>query len=101
MSVQISSAKAGAISRDNFGKLTATDRFSWFKEYYAYYGTFEIDEAAHVVTHRVADSLFPYEKGAVLNRNFALEGDILTLLTEPREEGGRSTFNRLIWKKTA
>jgi hypothetical protein len=101
MSVQISGARPDTISRADFGKLSTADRFVWLKEYYAYYGTFEIDEAARVVTHRLADSLFPYEKAANLKRSFELEGNILTLLTEPREEAGRSTFNRLVWKKTA
>ena len=101
MSVQIAGAKPGTISRVDFGKLSTTDRFVWLKEYYAYYGMFEIDELASVVTHRLTDSLFPYEKDAILKRRFELQEGILTLLTEPREEGGRSVVNRLVWKKIA
>ena len=53
MSVQIAGAAPGTISRADFIKLPAADRVVWLDEYYAYYGTFEIDEVARVVTHHV------------------------------------------------
>ena len=99
MSAQISGAKPGTISRGDFGKLAAADRVKWLDEYYAYYGTFEVDEAARVITHRVADSLLPYEKETVYKRKFELDNGVLALLTEPRDNGGKTTFNRLVWKK--
>jgi hypothetical protein len=101
MSAQLSGAKPGTISRADFVKLSPAERDTWFKEYYAYHAKFEIDEEARIITHRVVDSLFPYEKGIIYKRRFELDGDMLTLLTEPREEGGRTTFNRLVWQKAA
>ncbi len=99
MSAQISGAKPGTISRGDFEKLAAIDRVKWFDEYYAYYGKFEVDEAARVITHRIADSLLPWEQAIVYKRQFELDNGVLTLLTEPRDVGGKTTFNRLIWKK--
>jgi len=101
MSAQLSGAKPGAISRSDFTRLSPADAYTWLKEYYAYYARFEIDEETRVITHRVVDSLYPYEKGIVYRRSFELDGDVLTLLTEPREEDARTTFNRLVWKKLA
>lgn len=99
MSAQISGAKPGTISRGDFEKLPAVDRVKWLDEYYAYYGKFEVDEAARAITHRVADSLLPYEKETVYKRKFELDNGVLALLTEPRDNGGKTTFNRLVWKK--
>jgi hypothetical protein len=99
MSVHIAGAPAGTISRADFLKLPAADRAVWFEEYYAYYGTFEIDEMAHVVTHRIVSSLLPYETATVLKRDVSINGDMLSLLTPPRDDGGKMTFNRLVWKK--
>jgi Lipocalin-like domain len=99
MSVHIAGAPAGTISRSDFLKLSAAERAVWFDEYYAYYGTFEIDEVAHVVTHHIVSSLLPYETGTILKRDVSIDGDMLSLLTPARDDGGKTTFNRLVWKK--
>jgi Lipocalin-like domain len=99
MSVQIAGAPAGTISRADFLKLPAADRAVWFDEYYAYYGTFEMDELGHVITHHIASSLLPYETGTDLKRDVSINGDTLSLLTPARDDGGKTTFNRLVWKK--
>lgn len=84
----------------DFYKLSAADRAVWFDEYYAYYGMFEVDEAARVVTHRVVNSLLPYETGTILKRDVSINEDTLSLVTPPRDDGsGKTTFNRLVWKK--
>jgi hypothetical protein len=90
MSVQIAGAVPGTISRADFIKLPPADRVVWLDEYYAYYGTFEIDEVAHVVTHHVVNSLIPYEKATALKREVAIDRNILTLLTPPRDESGQN-----------
>jgi hypothetical protein len=99
MSVQIAGGVPGTISRADFIKLPAADQKVWLDEYYAYYGTFEIDEIAHVVTHHILSSLLPYETATALKRDVTIDGDLLTLLTPPRDESGGRTFNRLVWKK--
>lgn len=99
MSVHIAGAPAGTISRADFLKLSPADRAVWFDEYYAYYGTFEVDEASHVVTHRIVSSLLPYETATILKRDISMNDDMLSLVTPPRNDGGKTTFNRLVWKK--
>jgi hypothetical protein len=99
MSVQIAGAPASTISRADFLRLSAADRAVWFDEYYAYYGTFEVDEMAHVVTHHVVGSLLPYETATNLKRDVSVTEEMLSLLTPAREDGGKTTFNRLVWKK--
>jgi Lipocalin-like domain len=68
----------------------------WPDEYYAYYGTSEDDEVAHIVTHHIVSSLLPYETATTLKRDIAIDGDMLTLLTPPRDDSGRRTFNCLV-----
>ena len=99
MSVQIAGAVPGTISRADFIKLPPADRVVWLDEYYAYYGTFEIDEVAHVVTHHVVNSLIPYEKATALKREVAIDRNILTLLTPPRDESGAELSIVSVWKK--
>jgi hypothetical protein len=100
MSVHIAGAPPGTISRPDFIKLSAAERAAWLDEYYAYYGTFEIDEVAKVVTHHIASSLLPYETATMLKRDISINGDMLSLLTPSRDDGsGKTTFNRLVWKK--
>lgn len=86
-------------SREDFLNLPIGDRAKWLNEYYSYYGTFEVDDAAKLVIHHIRDSLLPYEVGTVYRRKFELENGVLTLITEPRQDRGQMTFNRLIWKK--
>ena len=101
MSVQISGSKPSDISRSDF-KASATERkFEFLKEYYAYYARFEVDEPTSTVTHHIIDSLLPYERNTTVKRKLELIGDVLTSITAPREEDGRTTFNRLIWRRTA
>lgn len=99
MSVQISGSRPGIIGWADYDSLHSEQKFGWLKEYYAYYGTFEVDEATKIVTHHVTDSLFPFERSASLRRKCELQGDTLTLLTEPRGAEGRTSYNRLLWKK--
>jgi len=100
MSVQIAGARPET-NPANFDDLPANDRTKWLGQYYAYYGRFEIDEAARVVTHHITDSLLPYERAAVYRRKFDLHDDVLTLITEPWQDGSKTGFNRLIWKRMA
>lgn len=100
MSVQIAGTRPGK-NPANFDDLPADDRTKWLGQYYAYYGRFEIDEAARVVTHHITDSLLPYERAAVYRRKFDLQNGVLTFITDPRKDGGKTGFNRLIWKRMA
>lgn len=68
--------------------------------YYAYYGTYAVDIAAHIVRHHIADSMMVPEIGTIAVRHFRIDGDRLTLTSDPvaRPEGtrvNRITFRRL------
>ena len=63
--------------------------------YYAYFGAFEVDAAAHVVIHRVKASLRPNETGITYRRQYQIEGQRLTLASPPESHGGQTVSSRL------
>lgn len=67
--------------------------------YYAYFGHYTVDAAEGVVRHRITDSLHPDETGITYTRRYAVEGDTLTLETEPFTIDGDRRYNRLVWKR--
>lgn len=62
--------------------------------YHAYFGRYEIDEAAGIVRHHVQNSVYPPYVGSVQVRHYQLEGDTLTLSTPP---GGDGSWRVLVW----
>ncbi len=68
-----------------------------FDGYIAYCGTFEVDETAGVVIHKVEASLYPNWVGTEQRRNFRFDKNILTLST-PMKKRGIPIRNQLIWK---
>lgn len=99
MSVQIGGSRPEKVEREDFPKLSPDERLAFFDQYYAYYGNFQIDETLGTVHFHVIDSLLPFERGDVLKRKISIEGETLTLLTEPRKADGKTHFNRLVWKR--
>jgi hypothetical protein len=67
--------------------------------YYAYFGTFEIDERAHTTVHRVEGSLRPDEVGINYEQNVALSRDELTLMTAGHLVDGEARRNRIVWRR--
>jgi Lipocalin-like domain len=66
--------------------------------YYAYFATWEFDEATSTVTHHVVSSLFPSETGASYSQRVALEGEYLIFTTQ-RELAGSTVVQRKIWQR--
>ncbi len=62
----------------------------------AYYGTFDVDEAARTVIHHVHASLIPSWVGTDLRRTYEFSGDQLTLTVNYER-----TVNRLTWQREA
>ncbi|MGH9519531.1 MAG: lipocalin-like domain-containing protein [Terriglobales bacterium] len=62
----------------------------------SYFGTFDVDQANHSVTHHVEASLVPSWVGTNLKRNFHFEGSSL-VLTRVSPDGTSS--DRLIWDR--
>jgi hypothetical protein len=69
-----------------------------FDTYYAYFGTWDLDEASSVVTHHVESSLIPAESGLRYAQKAAIEGNrlIFTVCTATR---GEQTVRRKIWER--
>ena len=63
----------------------------------AYYGTYTVDAARRVVTHRVAASLRASEAGAI-ERRYTLRGDTLVLAADALYEGARVTHTLVWWR---
>ena len=61
------------------------------RHYLAYYGRYEVDEAAGVVTHHVEASANPAWVGGDQVRRFELDGDWL-VLQPPATRGGQGTL---------
>src|SRR5262245_39720835 len=68
-------------------------------QYYAYFGTFEIDERAQTVIHRVHGALRPDEVGVNYKQDFTLSQDQLTLLTARHLVEGEERRNRIVWRR--
>jgi catechol 1,2-dioxygenase len=66
--------------------------------YEAYFGRYEVDAAAGVVTHVLQGALSSSDVGRRLTRRFHLVADTLTLQFEP---GGPGRTRTLVWRRVA
>jgi tetratricopeptide (TPR) repeat protein len=66
--------------------------------YYAYFGTWEYDEATSTVTHHVQSSLIPGEAGKSYAQAVALDGGRLSF-TVPREIAGERVLQTKVWER--
>jgi hypothetical protein len=71
---------------------TLEEKKDAFEGYYAYFGTYEVNEKEGSVLHRVQGSLRPEEVGVSYKRSFMLSGNRLVLTTP---ELRRLTFERV------
>lgn len=68
-----------------------------FEGYNAYFGRYEIDTIAGVITHHAVGNLYPNGIGTVRHRFFRLAGDTLTLTTPPMRLGHDAAVGTLVW----
>jgi hypothetical protein len=66
--------------------------------YYAYFATWEFDEATSTVTHHVVSSLFPSESGVSYSQRVTLQGQYLVFTTQ-RELAGSTVVQKKIWQR--
>ncbi len=66
--------------------------------YYAYFGTWDYDEAAATVTHHIKSSLIPGETGVSYSQAVTLEGGRLVFTTR-RETAGGSAVQKKVWQR--
>lgn len=64
--------------------------------YIAYFGTFDVDEAACEVVHTVEGSVYPNWIGTQQRRGFAFFGNRLTLTAALKRS---SAVHRLVWER--
>lgn len=62
---------------------TAEEAEAAYKGYRAYFGTYQVDEAARTITHRIEGSLSPNLVGTAHIELFKLSGDVLTFEKGP------------------
>ncbi len=106
MSVQIAAPQRPAFpipesrSASRLPDRTARSRAAAFDTYYAYFGTWELDEATGVVTHHVKSSLIPAETGLSYAQTVTLEGGRLTFTVRDVKRG-TETIRRKVWQRIA
>jgi Lipocalin-like domain len=69
-----------------------------FDTYYAYFGTWDLNEAKSTVTHHVQSSLIPAETGLSYTQTVTLEGGRL-VFTVYGEDKGEKTVRRKVWER--
>jgi predicted small secreted protein len=63
--------------------------------YDAYFGTYELDEARHIVTHHVEGELRPNYVGTAYTRRYQVDGDQLILSAANPDEHWRVVWERV------
>lgn len=67
--------------------------------YDAYFGTYSVDEATGVTTHKIVASLSPASVGLVLQRSMEVQGDTLRIQLETTAVDGTPVVRTLTWKR--
>jgi hypothetical protein len=67
--------------------------------YDAYFGTYEVDDAAGTVTQRLLGALSAENVGLVLTRGMQVEGDRLTISLRTTAATGEGVTRTLIWQR--
>lgn len=102
MSVQILSDPRPTVptvdSREEFLAAPADQKMKAIDGYYAYAGTWTVDETKSTVTHHIEQSLYPAERGENGTRHVVLEGERLTL-TAKTHEMGEEHERKLVWQR--
>ena len=67
--------------------------------YIAYFGTYEVDAGAALITHHVIGSAFPGWVGQTHGRNFSVEGDRLSLSADVVSADGVAVHASTTWER--
>jgi hypothetical protein len=67
--------------------------------YYAYFGTWEIDERARTVTHHIRGSVRSVEVGADYVRPYEFSGEQLLLRSQVTAAGGEKQSRVITWRR--
>lgn len=69
-----------------------------YRTYNAYAGRFSVPEPG-VVVHHVEQAIHPDQPGMDKRRSYALDGDVLTLRTQPVVTAGSTASSVLRWRR--
>jgi hypothetical protein len=67
--------------------------------YYAYFGTWEIDESARTVTHHIRGSMRTVEVGADYVRPYEFSGEHLLLRSTVSPASGEKQIRVITWRR--
>lgn len=70
-----------------------------FKGYFGYFGSYTVDEDAEVVTFHIEGAANPNYVGTDQRRIFKIEGNRLTLRTQPERAGGADITYLVVWER--
>ena len=88
--------------RDNqqlLATATAAEIGAAYAGYYAYFGTYDVDERARTVTHHITSSLRSHEVGADNVRSFELSGSQLLLRVNVVSDDGEERRRLIVWRR--
>ena len=92
-----------AWGRDNQNLLptaSAAEIRDAYAGYYAYFGTYDVDERARAVTHHITSSLRSHEVGTDNVRPFELAGDRLVLRFAVTADDGEMRTRIIVWRRS-
>lgn len=102
MSVQIVSDPKPNVptgsSREGFLAAPLEEKVKAVDGYYAYLGTWTVQESDSTVTHHIKQSLYPGERGSDGVRHLTISGNHLTLVAKTHEMG-EDHERRLFWER--
>jgi len=97
MAVQISHDGRRPFGSRELAAGTEVAQAAAYRTYIAYAGRFSVPEPGTVV-HRVEQALHPDQTGMDKRRSYELDGDLLTLRTQPISLAGESATSELRWR---
>jgi hypothetical protein len=100
MSAQLSRRDRASFASDDWYKGAPEEFATAASGYFAYTGTFHVDEEKQTLTHTMFISLFPNWIGQTQPRVARIDGDFLIITTEgPVESRGKMVHPCLRWKR--
>lgn len=87
MSIQLMKVPHPKVASGDDTKVTPEEKQALFDSYVAYFGTYRVDEARHVVTHIVEADYADVFIGNSEERPYVLEGDVLRLTPIWKQDG--------------
>ena len=101
VAAQLSSRDRSGLVCDSVGASPDPNNNANIAGYSAYFGHYEVDHKAGLVTHILTGTLAPGDIGKRLWRHFKIVGDTLTIWFEPLGPDGRPRKRTLIWHRTS